>query len=203
MFKNIITGLALGLGGYMIWRYFNNSDTVTTADGEGVGWLDGVTGGFFEMSNTVMSAQGMGISLAGLAHIKKWEGFRANRYLDSAGKPTIGYGHLIKAWESYDTITQAQAEALLVKDVSVAEATVSRLVKVNLTQSQFDALVSLVFNIGSGNFASSTLLKELNAGRAASVPYEMGRWVYAGGVRLDGLVNRRVGDIRVWQGVYA
>lgn len=41
MFKSIITGLALGLGGYMIWRYLNNSDTVTTPDGEGVGWLDG------------------------------------------------------------------------------------------------------------------------------------------------------------------
>lgn len=203
MFKNIATGLAIGLAGYMIWRYFNNADTVTTPDGEGVGWLDGITGGFVEMSNAVMPAAGMRISLAGLAHIKKWEGFRANRYLDSAGKPTIGYGHLIKAWESYDTITQAEAEALLVKDVSAAESAVNRLVKVGLTQSQFDALVSFVFNVGQGNFASSTLLKELNAGRQTNVPYEMGRWVYAGGVWTAGLVNRRAGDIKVWQGVYA
>lgn len=187
----------------MVWRYLNNGDTVTTPDGEGTGWMDGIAGDFVKMSNAVMPAAGMRISIAGLAHIKKWEGFRTNRYLDSAGKPTIGYGHLIQPWESYDTITQAEAERLLVKDVSTAEAAVNRLVKVNLSQSQFDALVSFVFNVGQGNFAASTLLKELNAGRTANVPYELGRWVFAGGQRIAGLVNRRTGDIRVWQGSYA
>lgn len=126
----------------------------------------------------------------GIDLIKHFEGLRLKAYQCSANVWTIGYGHTAGVRPG-DTIDEAQAEAFLRKDIVDSENAVNRLVTVPLKQSQFDALVSFVFNLGSGNFRSSTLLRKLNAGDDAGAAAEFLRWVSAGGRRLAGLVRRR------------
>ncbi|MGA3370676.1 MAG: lysozyme [Terracidiphilus sp.] len=112
----------------------------------------------------------MNISKDGLQLIKASEGFRANTYLDVAGFPTIGYGHRLLHPESYPNgITEDEATALLLQDVQSAEQAVLRLVKVPLSQGQFDALVDFTFNLGSGRLAGSILLADLRVNRSAKV----------------------------------
>lgn len=107
----------------------------------------------------------MKISRDGIDFIKRREGFRHKKYKDAAELPTIGYGHLIQSGENFTMpITEVEGEALLTKDLQIAERAIGRLVKIPLNQHQFDALVSFVFNVGVGHFAKSTLLKKLNAG---------------------------------------
>lgn len=128
---------------------------------------------------------------AGIDLIKKYEGFRSKKYLCPAGLPTIGYGHQIRPREKFTTLTPEKAEMLLKDDLRGVEANVTRLVKVGLTDNQFSALASLVYNIGAGKFASSTMLKRLNMEDYAGAANEFDKWVYAGGKRLDGLIARR------------
>ncbi len=110
----------------------------------------------------------MRFSANGIALLKKFEGIRLKTYLDSAGKATIGVGHLLKPGESFPNgITESEAEDLLLADIIPVENAVNALVKVSLSQSQFDALVSWAFNEGSGRLASSTLLVKLTA---ATIP---------------------------------
>jgi lysozyme len=130
------------------------------------------------------------ISLEGLSLIKKFEGCRLEAYKCSANVLTIGYGHTGGVKET-DTITQPEADELLEKDVAKFEKYVSSNVKVELNQSQFDALVAWTFNLGVGNLRESTMLKKLNNEDYASVPSEMKRWNKAGGKTLDGLIRRR------------
>lgn len=135
------------------------------------------------------------LSQNGLNFIKAHEGYSGTMYLDQAGKPTIGYGHLIKPGESFNTITSEQAEALLSADVYFAVSAVNDNVKVSLTQNQFDSLVSFVFNIGVNAFRDSTLLLKLNAGDYIGAFHELPRWnkvtINGSKVVSDGLVNRR------------
>ncbi|HII4328457.1 TPA: lysozyme [Enterobacter cloacae] len=132
----------------------------------------------------------MKISKSGLQLIKDFEGCRLRAYQCSANVWTIGYGHTHKVHPG-DCITQEEAEQLLAKDIKLFEGVVNRLVKVSLTQNQFDALVSFVFNLGEGNLSSSTLLKHLNSGDYLSAANELPRWVNAGGKKIPGLVRRR------------
>lgn len=104
----------------------------------------------------------MQTSELGKAEIKRHEGLRLTAYDDGAGNLTIGWGHLIRS-DMPNQITREEAERLFLADLATAEAAVNRLVQVPLTSAQFDALVSLVFNWGSGNFAQSELLRRLNA----------------------------------------
>jgi lysozyme len=111
----------------------------------------------------------MKTSQNGLAFIAENEGTVLHVYNDSLGNPTIGVGHLLtpseKASGVFDNgITQAQALALLAVDVGTAEAAVNSNVNVQLTQNAFDACVDFTFNCGGGAFASSTFLKDINAG---------------------------------------
>lgn len=205
MFKNLLTGAALGFGAWTIWRYY--SQTGISAAGEG-GGVDAIAGDFLGVGYQMAGAfdgGGMNISLVGLAHIKGWEGFRSTVYLDQAGKRTIGYGHLIKPGESFGTISEAEASRLLARDVSWAETAVNQAVKVPLSQNQFDALVSFVFNVGVGNFSTSTLLKRLNAGDYLSAQQNFTRWIYVspGGVKQvsAGLANRRLAEAQLFAGV--
>jgi lysozyme len=134
----------------------------------------------------------MQISPVGLNLIKESEGLRLQVYGDAVGLPTIGYGHLLKPGEHFSAgITESQADELLNADVEVAAAVVNSYVKVPLNQNQFDALVDFVFNLGSANFRKSTLLKKLNAKDFVGAAGEFGRWVYAGGHPLPGLIARR------------
>jgi len=139
----------------------------------------------------------MKVSNNGINLIKRFEGLELKSYKDSVGILTIGYGHT-HAVRAGDVITGEQADAFLREDLQVAELTVNTNVKVKLTQGQFDALVSFVFNLGSGNFVKSTLIKKLNAGDYAGAADEFGKWVNAGGKKLPGLVKRRAAEREVF-----
>lgn len=133
----------------------------------------------------------------GINLIKRFEGLRLEAYRDSVSIPTIGYGHT-HGVKMGDVITGAQADAFLREDLQVAELTINTNVKVKLTQGQFDALASFVFNLGLGNFVKSTLLKKLNTGDYAGAADEFGKWVNAGGKKLPGLVKRRAAEREVF-----
>lgn len=143
------------------------------------------------LSEALRTATGVSrTSDRGIALIKEFEGFRAKAYLDAAGVPTIGYGHT-KGVKLGQAITESEGDALLRDDLADAEGAVLRLVKVPLSQSEFDALASFTFNVGQGNLGKSTLLRKLNAGDRAGAAAEFGKWVNAGGKKLAGLVRRR------------
>ncbi|HUB28844.1 MAG TPA: lysozyme [Terracidiphilus sp.] len=141
----------------------------------------------------------MQLSAAGLELIKTSEGFRAKTYLDLAGNPTIGYGHRLTSHECYPNgICDTEADMLLRRDVREAEQAVDRLVRVPLSQGQFDALVDFVFNLGSGRLAASTLLRDLNAGRLASAADQLLLWDHSGDREIAALKARRAAEFRLW-----
>ena len=141
----------------------------------------------------------MRLSAAGLELIKQAEGFRGNRYMDVAGFTTIGYGHKLSAQESFvDGIDRQEAEYLLRRDVRTAEEAVARLVKVPLTQGQFDALVDFVFNLGAGRLAGSSLLKQLNAGQFSDAAGQLLLWDHCGSRENAGLKSRREAELALW-----
>ncbi len=127
----------------------------------------------------------------GLAMTKGFEGLRLTAYQDVAGVWTVGFGHTGPDVHAGMTITQAEADALLRKDLASAVATVNSEAKVPLTQNQFDALVDFCFNAGSGNFLHSTLLRDVNHCDFAAAEAQFGLWVHAGGKVEPGLVRRR------------
>jgi lysozyme len=132
--------------------------------------------------------------------LKKSEGFRNRAYRDAAGFPTIGYGHRLLNPASFpDGIDEPHAAQILVSDVRDAEQAVERLVKVPLTQGQFDALVDFCFNLGAGKLATSTLLKVLNGGRYDDAAEQLLRWDQAGGLELDTLKARREAEAELWR----
>ena len=140
-------------------------------------------------------------SAEGMELIKKSEGFRERVYLDLEGYPSIGYGHRLIHPESFPNgITEAQGIAMLYNDVREAERSIARLVKVPLTQGQFDALVDFVFNLGYARLAESTLLRELNSGRMAEAGEQLLRWDHAGAQEIAGLKTRREAELRMWNG---
>lgn len=144
----------------------------------------------------------MQTSAAGIDLIKRYEGFGAKRYICPAGLPTIGYGHVILAGEKFPAVmTKTQAEKLLALDLKKYEAPVNKLVRVPLTQGQFDALVSFVYNIGAGKFQSSTLLKMLNLGDYAGARGQFMRWNKANGQVLAGLTARRAAEANLFGGM--
>ena len=123
--------------------------------------------------------------------IKRFEGFSSTVYICPAGYPTIGYGHLVRDYEKFETINKEEGEALLRMDVESAEHAVLRLIKVPLTDGQFDALVSFTYNLGSGALQCSTLRRKVNRQAHSEVPAQLVRWVWAGGRKLNGLIKRR------------
>ncbi|HBM7586596.1 TPA: lysozyme [Enterobacter bugandensis] len=131
----------------------------------------------------------------GIALIKQSEGCKLTAYQDSVGVWTIGYGwtHPVdgKPIRAGMTIKQETAERLLKTGLVSYESDVSRLVKVGLTQGQFDALVSFTYNLGARSLSTSTLLRKLNAGDYAGAADEFLRWNKAGGKVLNGLTRRR------------
>lgn len=136
----------------------------------------------------------MKISKTGINLIKEFEDLRLKAYYCPAGILTIGYGttrsKLIKIVPDL-VIDEQMAEKLLEENLSYFEDIVNKLVSVKLTQNQFDSLVSFVYNIGDGNFKSSTLLKLLNNGLYKEAANQFGRWNKAKGKVLKGLTKRR------------
>jgi lysozyme len=142
----------------------------------------------------------MNFSVAGMELLKKSEGFRNRVYKDVAGIPTIGYGHRLLHSDSFPNgIDDLQAANLLACDVRDAEQAVERLVKVPLTQGQFDALVDFTFNLGAGRLASSDLLKSLNAGRYDDAAEQLLRWDHAVGEEYAPLKARREAEAALWR----
>jgi lysozyme len=167
----------------------------------------------------------LSVSATGTALIKRHESCRLSAYLCPANKCTIGYGHVIvpkwdaplmgieygelAAWVSRVTqrrqvspaaaqrlrISQEQAETFLKNDLKQTGLFINSVVPIALNQNQFDALSSFIFNIGQGNYSTSTLRKKLNAGDFTGASAEFDRWVMATidgrKVRLRGLVKRR------------
>jgi len=141
----------------------------------------------------------MELSAAGLELLKTSEGFRNHIYRDVAGFQSIGYGHRLLASESFPNgIDEAQAAALLAADVRNAERAVERLVRVALTQGQFDALVDFCFNLGQGKLAASELLQNLNTGRYNAAAEQLLRWDHAGAQENAGLKARREAEFHLW-----
>ena len=144
--------------------------------------------------------------------IRQWESLKLTAYPDPTGIPSIGYGHtrgVTKAdIASRRTITEQEAESLLLEDLEEAVSILRNSVTVDLNPYQFGALASFVYNVGGGrrassgdpgkdgfvtlkNGAPSTMRRKLNEGDYAGAALEFNKWVYAGGKRLSGLVSRR------------
>ncbi len=148
------------------------------------------------------------------------EGREYSEYPDTAGNPTIGIGHKLTVVElgtgsiviqgspvEYKNgLTHSQVDDLFLQDMYPVEKAINELVKVPLTQNQFDALCSLCFNIGIPRFTKSTLLRLLNTGNYVSVPEQMRRWnkeTIKGVLTVSkGLTNRREFDISLWAGIW-
>ena len=125
--------------------------------------------------------------------IKQFEGLRTKAYKPVAKEKyyTIGYGHYGADVRWNMTITEQQAEDLLVKDIAKFQSYVNNL-GVCTTYPQFASLVDFVFNLGTNALATSTLLKKIRAKASeAEIRYQFSRWVYSNGVKLPGLVKRR------------
>lgn len=132
----------------------------------------------------------MKTSKNGIELIKKYEGCKFDAYLCPANVWTIGYGHT-KNVKANDKITQEIAEQLLINDLGWTEKAINTYCLQVLTQNQFDALVSFVFNIGTVAFRASTLLKRINTNQMDLAALEFQRWNKAGGKVLVGLTKRR------------
>lgn len=154
----------------------------------------------------------MNMSQNGKELLAQWEGIRNNVYKDVAGLETIGVGHLLTKEElrtgqivikgqSFDYrkgLDNGEVMDLLSQDLVRFEEAIQDEVHVRLSQNQFDALVSFVFNVGIGAFKESTLLKILNRGSYDAIPDQLRRWVKAGGKTVQGMVNRRENEIKLW-----
>ena len=132
----------------------------------------------------------MNVSENGIKLIKQFEGCKLQAYKCPAGVWTIGYGHT-KGVKEGDKCTNSLAELYLKEDLKEFEHAINTLVKVELNQNQFDALVSFVFNVGTSAFEKSAMLKFINAGHFLLAAGQFDRWIYAAGNVLNGLVKRR------------
>ena len=139
----------------------------------------------------------------GLEIIKHFEGFSPDPYLCPANVATIGYGATYgfdhkRITMDHRPISLEEGEALLAQELQSVERSVRRLVRVALTQNQFDALVSFTFNLGSGRLQSSTLRSKLNRGDYEGASLELPKWRKAGGRVLAGLVKRRFSEQKLF-----
>ena len=139
----------------------------------------------------------MNLGYNGTKILKFFEGCRLTAYQDSVGVWTIGYGHT-KGVHSGMSITQEEAEQMLLTELEEYEGYIEKYVTVPLTQNQFDALVVWVYNLGPTNFRRSTLLKELNSGNYTAAGNEITKWNKAGGKVLAGLVKRREAEAELF-----
>ncbi|MEG1856302.1 MAG: lysozyme, partial [Acinetobacter sp.] len=137
----------------------------------------------------------MAVSLFGVDLICSFEGKRLFAYDDGVGVWTIGFGTTVYPngirVKKGDTCTEAQAKAYMQNDLKKFEQAVNGAVNIPLNQNQYDALVSLTYNIGAAAFSKSTLVKKLNAGDIQGAADQFDVWINAGGKRMQGLVNRR------------
>ena len=141
----------------------------------------------------------MKTSIEGLALIKKFEGLELEAYKCAAGVWTIGYGHT-KDVQPGDVWSESHADHMLEVELEEFEAYINNNVTAPLSQNQFDALVSWVYNLGPANLKASTMLKVLNSGDYEGVPAQIKRWNKAGGKVLEGLIRRREAEALLFIG---
>lgn len=143
----------------------------------------------------------MKTSKNGIELIKKYEGCKLKAYKCPAGIWTIGYGHTGtvngKSITANMKITELMAETLLVIDLQKFEYYINSL-KLELNQNQFDAILSFVFNIGTGKFSKSTMLKFLKQKHYSLAAGQFDRWIYGGGKKLAGLIKRRADEKKLF-----
>jgi lysozyme len=132
----------------------------------------------------------MKTSKTGINFIRDHEGCKLTAYADTGGVLTIGVGHT-KGVKAGQRITQQQADQFLSDDLNPVETCINKNVVVTLNQNQFDALAAFIFNVGSGAFINSTLLKKLNTGNYCAAADQFTRWVHVNNVFVQGLYNRR------------
>jgi len=130
--------------------------------------------------------------------VKQWEGRELKAYRCSAGVWTIGYGHT-KGVKEGDEISPAEAEQLLVDDLTAIADDLNRLVNVGVSEGQYIALLSLAFNVGASAVKKSTLLFHLNHGRYDEAAAELDKWIYAGGKPSEGLKRRRAAERKLFE----
>ena len=135
----------------------------------------------------------MEYSKKGVQLTESFEGLKLAAYQDQRGVWTLGYGHTLNV-KPGQVCTQAQAEKWLFDDIAWAEREINWLVKVPLTQNEFDALVDFTFNAGAGNFRNSTLLKLVNEKNFAAAAEEFQKWDHCGGQVVAGLLRRRLAE---------
>ena len=140
----------------------------------------------------------LSLSALGVAGMVAHEGMKRVAYVDPVGVVTVCAGHT-KTAKLGQVKTEAECAELLKQDVKHAEDAVKRLVKVPLTQPQFDSLVSFTFNVGETALSKSTLLKKVNAFDCWGAGAEFDKWTYAGGKQLPGLVKRRADERKHWE----
>jgi lysozyme len=152
------------------------------------------------------------VPVAASAVVKRLEGFFPEPYDDNGDKPggtwTIGYGTIVDANGNRVTaatprVTEAEAEALLLRDMEGAAAAVKRRVSVSINEAEAAALISWTYNLGEGSLRKSTMLVRLNAGDRAGVPDEMRKWINQEGKPLVGLLRRRWAEAAIFQGMDA
>ena len=131
----------------------------------------------------------MEIGQKGLALIKSFEKCYLEPYDDGYGYKTIGWGLVILKTDHFTTLTQQEADALLLRDLTSAEHVVDSVVSVPLSQSQYDALVSFQFN--TGHLPKSTLLMDLNKGNIKAASEQFHLWIHSSGKVSRGLIRRR------------
>ncbi|KDR77459.1 hypothetical protein GALMADRAFT_266943 [Galerina marginata CBS 339.88] len=148
------------------------------------------------------------VNAATISLIKKFEGFVSKPAPDPIGLPTVGYGHLCKTTGCAEVpfsfpLTEAEATTLLNTDLKTFTACITKDIssKIKLNDNQYGALSSWAFNEGCGNVGSSTLIARLNAGDNPNTvaAQELPKWDIAGGMVLQGLVNRRVAEVKLFQ----
>lgn len=151
------------------------------------------------MSKSRIAAGAIAVSAASLVAIATYEGYRGDAYKDSVGVPTIGYGETVGV-KMGDRTTPERALVTLLSSANRHADAIRPCIHVPLHQHEFDAYVSLAYNIGAGNFCRSTLVKKLNAKDYAGACEEIRRWNKAGGKVLPGLVKRREAEYRMCMG---
>ena len=145
--------------------------------------------------------------------VKPWEGLHdgdprttiLEPKRDPIGLWTVGWGHLVSRDPNAPRpapITIEEADRLLEEDLAKAARSVCRLITVPLTDGQYAALIDFAYNCGAGNLQISTLRKVINRGEYDEAPRQFRRWVYAGGVKLRGLVRRRNAEVELWNGKF-
>ncbi|MEY0842965.1 lysozyme [Providencia rettgeri] len=150
-----------------------------------------------------MAAAAGGLMTLTVAMVAEFEGYESKPYRDVVGVLTVCYGHTGADIIPTKTYSESECLALLEKDLSKVRGGVDPLIKVDIDDNTRAAIYSFAYNVGTGAFARSTMLKKLNAGDIAGACIELKRWTYAGGKEWKGLITRREIEKAVCLGEFA